>query len=143
MFHDVDALLERVTPGVTQWQELNQIGAAIQHSVHATEALEHYVLDLWSATHDPQKYGVRLDGVDMAKLVLAGASPRGMAALTRAARVVAWLAGRNYLTPGDIQSIAPWALGHRVFFTPIYELRRAQIVDPFIAQILQNVPTPR
>lgn len=143
VFHDVDALLERVAPGILPWQQLNVIGAAIQGSVHASEALERYVMDLWAATHTPARFGVRFDGVDMSKLVLAGVSPRGMMALTRAARVVAWLAGRTHLTPTDIQSVLPWTLGHRVFFTPIYELRRAQIADSLMAQLIENIPTPR
>jgi MoxR-like ATPase len=142
-FHDVDELLTRVTPGILPWQELNQIGAAIQRSVRASEALERYVLDLWDATHAPQRFGVRLEGVDMEKLILAGASPRGMMALTRAARVVAWLAGRDYMTPDDIQGVMPSVLGHRIFFTPVYELRRAQIADALTAKLLEKVPTPR
>lgn len=142
-FHDVDQLLERVTPGILAWQELNEIGAAIQRGIQASETLERYVLDLWDASHAPERFGVRLDGVDMDKLILAGVSPRGMMALTRAARVVAWLAGRTHITPADIQAVAPWTLGHRVFFTPIYELRRAQLAPALIEKILQNVPTPR
>jgi MoxR-like ATPase len=66
-----------------------------------------------------------------------------MMALTRAARVVAWLAGRTHMLPSDIQAVAPWTLGHRVFFTPIYELRRAQIADELVTQLIRNVPTPR
>ena len=46
----------------------------------------------------------------------------------RAARVVAWLAERTHLVPEDIHAVLPAALGHRVFFTPIYELRRAELV---------------
>src|SRR5690242_8620410 len=114
-FHDVDELLEKVSPGVLPWQQLNTIGAAIQRSVTATEALEHYVMDLWQASQLPQKFGVHLDGVDMDKLILAGASPRGMMSLIRAARVLAWLAGRTHLVPDDIQALAPAALGHRIF----------------------------
>jgi MoxR-like ATPase len=142
-FHDVDRLLEKVTPGVVPWQELNQIADFIQRSVTASEALERYAIDLWDATQLPQKFCVRLEGVDMDKLILAGASPRGMMALVRAARVVAWLAGRTHLIPDDIASLVPSALGHRIFFTPVYELRRAQIADALIAQILEKVATPR
>src|SRR5262249_13825601 len=86
-FHDVDLLLERIAPGVLDWTQLNHIGALIQRSVNASETLERYVLDLWNATHVPHKVGAQLAGVDMDKLVLAGASPRGMMSLTRAARV--------------------------------------------------------
>ncbi len=142
-FHDVDQLLDRVPAGILPWQELNEIGAMIQRGVHASEALERYVLDLWDASHAPGRFGVHLDGVDMDKLILAGVSPRGMMALTRAARVVAWLAGRTHITPADIQAVAPWTLGHRIFFTPIYELRRAQLAPALIEKILENVPTPR
>jgi MoxR-like ATPase len=142
-FHDVEDLLERVAPGVLAWDELNRIGAAIQRSIRASEALERYVLDLWEASRSPLKYDVRLEGVDMHKLILAGASPRGMMALTRAARVVAWLHGRTYLTPDDIRTILPSVLAHRIFFTPVYELRRAQIADALVTQILEKVPTPR
>jgi MoxR-like ATPase len=142
-FHDVDRLLERVAPGVIPWRDLNKIGALIQQRVAATAALEHYVLDLWQATREPQRIGVRIDGVDMDRLVLAGASPRGMMSLIRAARVVAWLDGRDHLLPDDVRGVAPAVLGHRVFFTPVYELRRAEIADDLVAQILERVPTPR
>jgi MoxR-like ATPase len=142
-FHDVDELLQRVSPEILPWRELNDIGAAIQRSVTATETLERYVLDLWEATRAPHKVGVKLDGVDMENLILAGASPRGMMSLTRAARVVAWLDGRTNLVPDDVRSIAPVVLGHRIFFTPVYELRRAQIADALIEGILSKVPTPR
>ena len=142
-FHDVDELIERIAEEILPWRELNRIGAAIQRSVRASEALERYVIDLWDATQAPQKIGVRLDGVEMDKLILAGASPRGVMSLTRAARVVAWLAGRTHLIPDDVRSIVPVVLGHRIFLTPVYELRRAQIVDPLIEQILDKVPTPR
>jgi MoxR-like ATPase len=142
-FHDVDRLLERVAPGVVPWHELNDIAEAIQRSVTASDALQRYALDLWDASQSPRKFGVELDGVDMDRLILAGASPRGMMALIRAARVVAWLAGRTHLIPDDVRSLVPSALGHRIFFTPVYELRRTQIADELIAQILQKVPTPR
>jgi MoxR-like ATPase len=66
-----------------------------------------------------------------------------MMSLLRAARVVAWLAGRSHLVPSDITSVVPATLGHRVFFTPVYELRRAEIADALVAKILEKVPTPR
>jgi MoxR-like ATPase len=142
-FHDVDRLLERVERGVVPWQDLNRIGALIQGAVGASAALERYVLDLWEATRDPRRFGIEIDGVDMARLVLAGASPRGMMALARAARVVAWLDGRVRLMPEDVRAVAVPVLGHRVFFAPVYELRRAELADELIARVLDRVPTPR
>ena len=142
-FHDVDELLEQVSPAVLPWQELNRIGALIQRKTVASDALEQYVMDLWEASQTPRTFGVQIEGVNIDKLILAGASPRGMMALMRAARVVAWLAGRTYVTPDDVQLVVPATLGHRVFFTPVYELRRAQIADALVAQLLEKVPAPR
>jgi MoxR-like ATPase len=66
-----------------------------------------------------------------------------MMSLTRAARVVAWLAGRTHLLPSDLHAVAPSVLAHRIFFTPVYELRRAEIAEELVRQILEKVPTPR
>lgn len=141
-FHDVDALIATVPEAMLPWDALNTIGAAIQSQVRASEALEKYVLELWQATRDPAALGITLSGVDMQRLILAGASPRGVSALVRAARVVAWFAGRDYLTPDDIRAVFPAAMVHRVFFTPVYELRRAELADALIERILGRVASP-
>jgi MoxR-like ATPase len=141
-FHDTDALINRVTEAVVPWQELNTIGEAIQASVRASATLEHYVLDLWEATRNPARFGIALDGVDMHRLILAGTSPRGISALVRAARVAAWLAGRDHLLPDDIRAVFPSALVHRVFFTPVYEMRRAELADALLARVLDTVAAP-
>ncbi len=141
-YHDVDALLERVAPEVLPWDGLNRIAALVQSHVASSETLEAYVLELWAASEAPQRYGIRLDGVDMDRLVLAGASPRGMSALLRAARVVAWLEGRDHLRPEDVHAVLPSVLGHRIFFTPVYELRRAELAEALVARIRDTVAAP-
>jgi MoxR-like ATPase len=141
-YHDTDRLIDRVAPAVVPYTELNGIADAIQASIRASEALQHYALDLWHATRTPQQFGVAISGVDMGRLVLAGASPRGTAMLLRAARVAAWLAGRDYLTPEDMQDVFRQTIAHRVFFTPVYEMRRADLIEPLIAQILGQVAAP-
>jgi MoxR-like ATPase len=141
-FHDVDRLLARLSPGIVPWEQLNQVGAAIQDSVQSSATIERYVLDIWQATETPQSFGIALDGVDMDRLILAGASPRGMSALLRAARVVAWLANRSHLLPEDIHAVLMPALGHRVFFTPIYELRRQEFSEALITQIMNRLAVP-
>ena len=73
---------------------------------------------------------------------LAGASPRGMSALMRGARVVAWFDGRDHVLPEDVHAVLPATLGHRVFFTPVYELRRAEIGPQLIGQIMDKVASP-
>jgi MoxR-like ATPase len=141
-FHDADALIEHVRPGVVAWQELNEIGASIQQGIQASDAIQRYALDIWRATEAPQAFGIALDGVDMERLILAGASPRGMSALMRAARVSAWLAGHAYLTPEDVHAVLPAALGHRVFFTPIYELHRHELAQALIGEIVARLAVP-
>jgi MoxR-like ATPase len=141
-YHDADALIEQVTPRLLPWEQLNEIAATIQHSVHASPAIRRYVLALWQATETPEACGIAIEGVNMDRLILAGASPRGMSALLKAARVVAWLAGREHLVPDDLQAVLPAALGHRVFFTPIYELRRAELADALVQQLLEKIAAP-
>ena len=141
-FHDPDALLERVERGVVPWRELEDVAAAIQRHVQASDTLRRYVADLWAATQHPGRFGVRLDGVDMERLMAAGASPRGMMTLVRAARVVAWLEGRSHVEPDDVARVFPATMVHRLFFAPLYESRQAQVADALVAQLLQRVATP-
>ena len=142
-FHDGDALLAGVERGVLPWRELNDIAATVQRHVQASDALRRYVMDLWDATQAPHRFDVVIEGVDVSRLMAAGASPRGMMTLMRAARVVAWLAGRSHVVPDDVASVFPPTMGHRLFFAPLYEPRRGRIADALVAQILQRVPTPR
>ena len=142
VYHDVDTLVGRVAAGIVPYTALEQIGALIQDSVHTSETLRRYVLDLWRATREPRSFGVRIDGVDMERLILAGASPRGMSMLLRAARVAAWLQGRDFMTPEDIQSVWSEAIGHRVFFTPVYEMRREEVARTLLREITERVAAP-
>lgn len=141
-YHDSDALVARVPEGILPYTELDVIARLIQEQIHASEVLQHYALELWEATRAPQKFGIRLDGVDMDHLILAGASPRAMSMLLRAARVAAWLQGRGYLTPEDLQSVYLESIGHRVFFTPVYEMRRAHLARDLARQIIACVAAP-
>ncbi len=141
-FHDADALIETVAAGIVDWARLADAAAAIQRSIHASDTIERYALDLWSASEDPARFGIRLDDVDMQRLVIAGASPRGMSALLRAARVAAWLDGRAHLEPDDVRRVMPAALGHRIFLAPVYELRRAELAPKLVQSIMDRVAAP-
>lgn len=141
-FHDADALIERVPAAQVRHDELNRIGAAVQAAMRVSQPLQDYVHRLWLATRDPAAAGVSLPGVDMARLVAAGASPRAISMLMRAARVAAWLDGRGYVVPEDVQAVFAESLRHRIFFTPVYEMRRAEIADALVAGILARVTAP-
>lgn len=141
-FHDVDRLLEATPEGLCPGNRLNAIGVAIQTRVQTSPTIERYVLELWQASAEPARFGIGIDDVDMQRLVVAGASARGMSSLVRAARVVAWLDERDHLLPEDVRAVLPATLGHRVFFSPVYELRRAEIAPRLVAGIAEAIASP-
>ncbi|MDF2191581.1 MoxR family ATPase [Paraflavitalea sp. CAU 1676] len=82
------------------------------NTVKTSEAAEKYIVDIISATRYPDKFGK-----DLAKWISYGASPRGTIALDKCSRVVAWLEGRDYVTPDDIRFIAHDVLRHRIILS--------------------------
>jgi len=141
-FHDTDRLVGALQPAMVEHRELNGVAEAIQRSVQASEALQDYALRLWRATAEPQAFGVTLSDLDVAQLMLAGASPRGMSLLLRAARVAAWLEGRSYVTPEDVQAVFVETIAHRLCYQPVYELHRHEISPRLMAGILAAVAAP-
>lgn len=104
--------------------------------VHTSEALEHYIVQLVMATRNPQAFGQ-----EMASWVRFGASPRATIALDRCAKAHAWLAGRDFVTPADIHSIAHDVLRHRILLS--FEAEADGIdSDDFIDAILRVVAVP-
>ena len=78
-------------------------------NLHLAPELEEYIVNVVTATRNPGAVDEALDGQ-----VLYGASPRASMGIDRAARAHAWLAGRDYVAPEDIQNIAPDVLRHRL-----------------------------
>jgi MoxR-like ATPase len=88
------------------------------------------------ATRRPGDYSPSLSG-----WLRFGASPRATLALDRCARALAWLDGRNFVTPEDIQCVAPDCLRHRLLLS--YEAEaEGRTVDAFIEQLLARVAVP-
>lgn len=141
-FHNVDALVDTVNKDVLQFNELNEFSSVVQKSVTASETLQKYALNLWKATKSPTDFGVKVSGVDMNRLVLAGASPRGMSMMLRAARVNAWLNERTAVLPDDIHAVLHETLAHRLVFSPVYEMRRTEIAREMLAGIVNAVAAP-
>ena len=141
-FHDSDRLVGELARAMFDHRELNPVSDLIQRSVQASDALQSYALNLWRATALPAAHGVRLSDLDTAQLMLAGASPRGMSMLLRAARVTAWLDGRDYLTPEDVQAVFVETIAHRLCYQPVYEMRRHEISDRLMSAILASVAAP-
>jgi MoxR-like ATPase len=141
-FHNVDALVENVPQDILQFDKLNAFGALLQDSISASPTLRKYALDLWKATKSPTDYGIKVSGVDMNRLVLSGASPRGMAMLLRAARVNAWLNNRDAVLPDDIHAVFHETIAHRVVFSPVYEMRRTEIAREMLSGIINVIAAP-
>lgn len=141
-FHDTDRLVAELEAEMLDHRALGDVAASIQRHVQATETLQAYVLKLWRATAAPHEYGVRLSDIDTADLMLAGASPRGISLLLRAARVAAWLDGSDWLTPEHVQSVFAQTIAHRLVLQPVYEMRRHELIDPLLRGILAQVAAP-
>jgi MoxR-like ATPase len=71
-----------------------------------------------------------------------GAGSRGALALVRGGRAVALMAGRNFVTPDDIKSIALPALRHRVAIAPDASLE-GRTANDLLAGVIDSVPAPR
>jgi MoxR-like ATPase len=100
---------------------------------HLSEPLAEYVVQIVLATRAPERYGDDLRGV-----LQYGASPRATIALDRCARAHAWLAGRDYVTPEDVQGMAHDVLRHRILLG--FEAEAAgrspnEIIDTLLARI--------
>jgi MoxR-like ATPase len=149
-FHDTDILLSTLPRALVPHAELAALAALIQQGITASDSLVQYALNLWRATATPGEFGVRLPALGMAldttadvsRLMLAGASPRGMSLMLRAARVAAWLAGRSHVIPEDIQSVFAPCMAHRLCFAPVFEMRRQEIAPALTAGILAQVAAP-
>ncbi len=102
--------------------------------LHIADALEEYLVQLVLATRDPSRYGDDLSGV-----IQYGASPRGSIALERTARAHAWLQGRDYVGPEDIQAMATDTLRHRIGLS--YAAESAGMTrEKLIETLLHRVP---
>ena len=80
--------------------------------VHMAEPVEEYLVQLILATRDSKGYGGNL-----AKWLDYGASPRATIALDRCSRAMAWLQGRDFVTPDDIRAVAHDVLRHRLILS--------------------------
>jgi MoxR-like ATPase len=76
------------------------------------------------------------------KALYLGASPRASLALLNGAKALAALRGRDFVTPEDVQFLAPSVLRHRIMLTPEREMEGGT-PDEVVKQIIQSVEVPR
>ena len=105
-------------------------------NIYLDESLEGYLIELVLATRSAERYGD-----DLAGWIEYGASPRATMALDRCARAYAWLNGRDFVSPEDIQTIAPDVLRHRIILS--FEAEAEGITpDRFISELIGRVAVP-
>jgi MoxR-like ATPase len=140
-FHDTDQLIRGVTNSNIYYQ-LNELAQTLQQHIQTSPKLHAYALSLWKATHQPHQFGIHLTDVEMPKLLMAGASPRGMSYLIRAAKTRAWLERRDHVLPEDLQAVFSVCMTHRLFLNPMYAYRKEQLLPELISGILNQVAAP-
>lgn len=111
-------------------QEINQITLS--------ESLERYIIELIFASRRPADYGLQTE----ARYIQYGASPRASIQLNLAAKVVAYMEGRDYVLPEDIKEIAPDVLNHRILLNYEAEAENVSSLD-IIQAILGTVAINR
>jgi MoxR-like ATPase len=103
-------------------------------ALHMAPAVEEYIVQLIMATRRPENYDA-----EVAQWLDFGASPRATIALDRCARAHAFLQGRDYVSPDDVQAVANDCLKHRLIIS--FEAEAAGITSvQVIERLLSIVP---
>ena len=106
-------------------------------SVHIDSEVEAYIVELIFATREPEKYLLE----DIAHYIEYGASPRASIDMYKASKAVAFIKGRNYVSPIEVAYIAKEVLRHRIILS--YEAQAEGITqDMIIERVLSIVPIP-
>jgi len=128
-----EALKEAPQPVALLTQETLFAARKEAFAVHMAEPVEEYLVQLILATRD-----VKLYGGDLAKWLDYGASPRATIALDRCSRALAWLQGRDFVTPDDIRAVAHDVLRHRLILSFEAEasgITANQVIDTLLESV--------
>jgi MoxR-like ATPase len=105
--------------------------------IYLDERIEDYILDLVLATRDPEAAGI----ADVNEWIEYGASPRASIYLARAARAHAFLEGRPFVLPEDVQQVARDVLRHRIVLT--FQAEAEQVSsEAVLDRLLETVSVP-
>jgi MoxR-like ATPase len=104
--------------------------------LHLADELEQYIVNIVVSTRNPGVVNESLEGQ-----IQYGASPRACMGIDRCARARAWLQGRDYVGPEDIQAVAPDVLRHRLVLS--FEAEADGVTaDSIIERLLDGVGVP-
>ena len=105
--------------------------------VYIDERIENYIVDIVSATRNPELYGLE----KFKELISYGGSPRAGISLAKASKAYAFIKRRGYVFPEDVRSICHAVLRHRIGLT--YEAEAQNITtEEIISEILNTIPVP-
>jgi MoxR-like ATPase len=124
-----------VSSGVNERISQDTIFAARSeiHMIQMASAVEQYIVALVEATRFPERYDK-----DLRKWIQIGASPRGTIGLDKCSRAYAWLRGRDYVRPDDVQAVAHDVLRHRMLLT--YDAQAEGVnADRVISRVVELV----
>jgi MoxR-like ATPase len=109
----------------------------VARQIFVDDKVKRYAVDVVAATRDPKAAGLP----QLATLIDNGASPRASIALIKVGKAQALLAGRDYLSPHDVKTIAHDVLRHRILVS--YEAEaQGKTTDHVVAQILETLLVP-
>jgi MoxR-like ATPase len=103
-------------------------------AIHMAEPVEEYLVQLVLASRNSSRYKEALG-----RQISFGASPRATIALDGCSRAHAWLQGRDYVSPEDVQAVAYDVLRHRILVSFEAEAEGVNS-DHIIGELLQLVP---
>ena len=116
--------------------ELSKMKEAVK-KVHIDEEVERYMIELVAATREPSKYGLE----EIEEYIQFGASPRVSIDMFKAAKAMAFLRGKDFVTPVDIAYVVKELMRHRIVLS--YEAEAEGVTtDELIVKILEVVPIP-
>jgi MoxR-like ATPase len=135
----MDRMTARITPtaeSVIAAEDLQKAREVVMQ-VYLDDKIRDYIIDVVSATRDPQRYGLK----SIADFIEFGASPRASIFLNLAARAHAFVERRGFVTPEDIKSIGADVLRHRIILT--YEAEAEEVTtEDVIRKIFEQVEVP-
>ena len=137
------AIARRISAGkaetvnaVLTHDELEALKTAVRE-VHVDEEIERYMIELVSATRDLKGYGLEA----YENRLQFGASPRVSIDMFKAVKAMAFLRGKDYVSPVDIAYIIKELMRHRIVLS--YEAEADGITtDEIIDKVIEAVPLP-
>ncbi len=106
-------------------------------AVHIDKEVEAYMIELVFATREPMGYGLE----EIADYIEYGASPRASIDLYKASRAIAYLKGKDFVSPLEVGYIAKEVLRHRIVLS--YEAEAEGVTqDAIVERVLASVPIP-